>query len=44
VPDLGRVDDWRFRGPSADFEELCDYLELPGAPARAVRLAARATA
>jgi 5'-3' exonuclease len=44
VPDLGGVDDWRYRGPGADFEELADYLELPGAPERARKLAGRATA
>ena len=40
VPDLGRVDDWRWRGPREDFEELCDYLESPRFPARVERLAA----
>jgi 5'-3' exonuclease len=44
VPGIGEVDDWRFSGPGADFEELCDYLELPGAPERARRLAGHATA
>jgi 5'-3' exonuclease len=44
VEGLGGVDDWRHRAPAADFEELCDYLDLPGAPDRTRRLAARATA
>jgi 5'-3' exonuclease len=44
VPGLGGVDDWRYRGPTSDFEDLCDYLELPGAAERARKLAARATA
>jgi 5'-3' exonuclease len=40
VPGLGDVDDWRWCGPRADFEELCDYLETPRYPPRAERLAA----
>jgi 5'-3' exonuclease len=41
VEGLGGVDDWRYRGPGADFEELCDYLELPAAVARARACAER---
>lgn len=44
VPKLGTVDDWRWSGPGADFEEICDYLEMAPLVARASRLAERLAA
>jgi 5'-3' exonuclease len=40
APGLGEVDDWRWGGPTGDFDELCDYLESPESAQRAQRLAA----
>jgi len=40
APGLGEVDDWRWAGPTDDFDELCDYLESPESAERARRLAA----
>jgi len=39
APEVGPVDGWRWSGPSAGFEEICDYLDAPRLPARAQRLA-----
>jgi len=39
-PDVGAVDDWLWRGPTEEFEELCDYLDAPRVAKRAARLAA----
>lgn len=38
-PAVGRVDDWRWRGPADDFEEWTDYLDAPQLVARVERLA-----
>ncbi len=40
APGIGGVDDWLWRGPSADFEELCETVDSPGSAKRARRLAA----
>jgi 5'-3' exonuclease len=40
VPDLGRVDDWRWRGPNADFAARCERLRAPRLLERTLRLAA----
>ena len=37
--EVGPVDDWQWRGPRDDFEEICDYLDAPQLPDRARRLA-----
>jgi 5'-3' exonuclease len=39
VPGLGAVDDWRWRGPTADFDALCARMRAPGLRERARRLA-----
>jgi 5'-3' exonuclease len=41
VPEIGAVDDWRWRGPTEEFEEICDYCDAPRAADRAARQAAR---
>jgi 5'-3' exonuclease len=41
VPGIGALDDWRWRGPTEDFEEICDYCDAPRAAERALRQAAR---
>ncbi|MDH3521730.1 MAG: flap endonuclease [Myxococcales bacterium] len=40
-PEVGAVDDWRWRGPRGALEELCDYLEAPRMHERATRAAQR---
>jgi 5'-3' exonuclease len=35
---VGSVDDWEWRGPSDDFERLCDFIEAPNAVRRAAKL------
>ena len=40
-PEVGRVDDWRYTGPTDGFEELSRYLESPGLHKRALALAER---
>jgi len=42
-PSVGGLDDWRWAGPTGDFEEICDYLDAPRLPERARRLAAART-
>jgi 5'-3' exonuclease len=41
VPEIGAVDDWRWRGPTEEFEEICDYCDAPRAADRAARQATR---
>jgi 5'-3' exonuclease len=41
VPGIGAVDDWRWRGPTDELEEICDYCDAPRAAERAARQAAR---
>jgi 5'-3' exonuclease len=36
---VGAVDDWRWRGPTPDFESVCRRLGVPGLATRAARLA-----
>ena len=40
VPELGRVDDWRWTGPARDFAATCERLHAPGLLERAQRLSA----
>ena len=40
-PVVGRVDDWEWRGPTADFEDIADYLEAEAWIDRVRRLAER---
>ena len=39
---VGRVDDWRWTGPTAGFAALADRLDAPHLAERATRLAQRA--
>jgi len=41
-PDVGAVDDWRWRGSTDAFEEMADYLDAEALRARAARLVSRA--
>ena len=41
VPGIGRVDDWRWRGPEREFEAICKRLAAPGLRERTHRLAER---
>jgi 5'-3' exonuclease len=41
VPGIGAVDDWRWRGPAEELDEICDYCDAPRAAERAARQAAR---
>jgi 5'-3' exonuclease len=41
VPGIGALDDWRWRGPTEEFEEICDYCDAPRLAERAARQAAR---
>jgi 5'-3' exonuclease len=41
VPGIGAVDDWRWRGPTEAFAEICDYCDTPRVAERAARQAAR---
>jgi 5'-3' exonuclease len=43
VPGLGAVDEWRWSGPTAGFEALCERLRAPALFERAERLGSRAT-
>ena len=36
---VGTVDEWRWRGPTPDFESVCQRLGVPGLATRAARLA-----
>ena len=38
--DVGRVDDWRWTGPTDAFAAVCERLDAPDYPARAAKLAA----
>jgi 5'-3' exonuclease len=41
VPGIGAVDDWRWRGPTEELDEICDYCDAPRAAERVARQAAR---
>jgi 5'-3' exonuclease len=41
VPGIGAVDDWRWRGPTEAFAEICDYCDTPRVAERAARQATR---
>jgi 5'-3' exonuclease len=41
VPGIGAVDDWRWRGPAEELDEICDSCDAPRAAERAARQAAR---
>ena len=44
VPELGSVDDWRWRGPRADFDAVCARFAGPGLRERTLRLAEKRAA